>query len=332
MNIQHRFLTAISLLVFAIPSLSYAQKICVFDPAGTQGDAYSLMKDYSLAAKQWGADISLKAYVSDQKATDDFKEGKCDGLTSIGYRIRQFNNFTGSIDNFRQIPSDSIARNVLGLMASPKLASKMVNGNTEIVGVSAFGMLYPMTNDRTINNLAKLSGKRFGTLEFDSTEQQIVEKLGGVPIPTNLEGFGTMFNSGKLDLIFLPAYGFQALDIARGMGANGGIGDYPIAFITMQMIVRQDKFPEGYGQKSRNWVAAQLDRQFKNNKRLEDSIPPKYWVHLPDVDTKGYDRILREVRISFERTGEYNKQMASITKKERCLKIPTNYECTQNDE
>ena len=332
MKVKYRLLTVMGLFAFTIPSLSYAQKICVFDPAGTQGDSYSLMKDYSLAAKQWGADITLKAYVSDQKATDDFKDGKCDGLSSIGYRIRQFNTFTGSIDSFGQIPSDSIARSVLGLMANPKLASEMVSGDNEIVGVSAFGMLYTITNDRSINTMAKMMGKRFGVLDFDSTHKETVQKLGGIPVGTSLSSIGTLFNAGKLDLIFLPAYAYRALDIEKGMGTHGAIAKYPVAFITMQIVIRRDKFPEGYGPKSRTWIAAQLDRQFRNNKRIEDSIDPRLWEDLPDTDKKGYDRILREVRIGFQRKGIYSKRMASITKKARCMKAPTNYECTQNDE
>ena len=332
MNTKSSILTAISLFAFAIPSLSYAQKICVFDPAGTQGDNYSLMKDYALAAKQWGAEVILKPYVNDQKATDDFKDGKCDALSSIGYRIRQFNNFTGSIDSFGLIPSDGIARSMLGLMANPRLASEMVSGNNEIVGVSPFGILYPMTNDRNINTMAKMVGKRFGILDFDDTQKITVEKLGGIPVGTSLSAIGTLFNAGKLDLIFLPAYAYQALDISKGMGTHGAIARYPVAFITVQIVVRRDKFPEGYGAKSRTWVAGQLDRQFKNNKRLEDTIDNSLWEELPDADKKGYDRILREVRIGFQRQGVYSKKMASIAKKMRCSKDSSNYECSQNDE
>ena len=332
MTMKNYVIAAISLCAFAAPSFSYAQKICVFDPAGTQGDAYSLMKDYALAAKQWGADITLKPYVDDQQATDDFKDGKCEGLSSIGFRIRQFNTFTGSIDSFGQVPNDSMARNLLGLMANPKLASEMVNGDTEVVGVSPFGILYPMTNDRRINTMAKMMGKRYGILDFDITQKTTVEKLGGIPVGTNLTTIGTLFNARKLDLIFLPAYAYRALDINKGMGTRGAIARYPVAFLTMQIVVRRAKFPEGFGARSRTWIAGQLDRQFKTNKRLEDSIDARLWEDLPDADKKGYDRILREVRISFQRQGVYSKHMASIAKKMRCLKDPSNYECSQNDE
>lgn len=319
-------------LACVIPVTSYAQKVCVFDPAGTQGDQYSLMKDYALAAKRWGADITLKAYVNDQKATDDFVDGKCDGLLSIGYRVRQFNKFTGSIDSFGQVPSNNMAKKLIGLMANPKLAPEMVDRNMEIAGVSALGMLYPMTNDRSINTMLKMMGKRFGILDFDITEKTTVEKLGGIPIMTNLAGIGSMFNEGKLDLVFLPAYAYQALGISKGMGANGAIAKYPVAYLTMQIVVRRDKFPENYGQRSRTWFAEQQDRIFKNNQRLEDSIDPRLWENLPDLDKKGYDRILRQVRVDFVQKGVYSKHMASIAKKMRCIDDSNNAECSLNDE
>lgn len=330
MNIKQSLL-AMS-LACVIPIVSHAQKICVFDPAGTQGDQYSFMKDYALAATRWGAEITLKAYTNDQKATDDFVDGKCDGLLSIGYRIRQFNKFTGSIDSFGQVTSNNMARNLIGLMANPKLAPEMVEGNMEIAGVSPLGMLYPMTNDRSINTMLKMMGKRFGILDFDNTEKATVEKLGGIPITTSLSGVGAMFNEGKLDLVFLPAYAYQALDISKGMGTNGAIAKYPVAYITMQIVVRSNKFPENFGQRSRTWAAGQLDRGFKNNKRLEDSIDPRLWEDLPELSKKGYDRILRQVRIDFEQKGVYSKHMASIAKKMRCMDDPNNIECSLHDE
>ena len=51
------------MLGLATPALAApAQVICVFDPAGTQGDAYSMMKDFKLTAVRWGANIELRAY------------------------------------------------------------------------------------------------------------------------------------------------------------------------------------------------------------------------------------------------------------------------------
>ncbi|MCB1673198.1 MAG: hypothetical protein KDI00_00870, partial [Pseudomonadales bacterium] len=53
------------------------QTVCVFDLLGTGGDVYAMMKDYSLAAAKWGADITLKPYTDERIAAEDFKAGQC---------------------------------------------------------------------------------------------------------------------------------------------------------------------------------------------------------------------------------------------------------------
>ena len=67
------------------------QIICVFDLVGKSGDVYSLMKDYQLAAKHWGADIELRVGQNEAVIAEDFKAGKCDGISVTGMRGRQFN-------------------------------------------------------------------------------------------------------------------------------------------------------------------------------------------------------------------------------------------------
>ncbi len=45
----------------AVSGLTQAkQVVCVFDLVGKNGDVFALMKDYQLAAKNWGADIELR--------------------------------------------------------------------------------------------------------------------------------------------------------------------------------------------------------------------------------------------------------------------------------
>ncbi len=69
------------------------------DHGRKNGDVYSVMKDYQLAAKNWGADIELRRSIPMKRVVaEDFKAGKCDGISVTGMRGRQFNNFTGSLD------------------------------------------------------------------------------------------------------------------------------------------------------------------------------------------------------------------------------------------
>jgi len=330
MKTQLQLLSTISLLTLA--TASYAQTLCVFDPLGTQGDSYFFMKDYAIAAKQWGADITLKPYTDDQKANDAFKDGKCDALTTIGTRARQFNSFTGSIDSIGGVPDDAVAKSIILLMANPKIASEMVNGDAEVVGVSAVGGAYPMTNDKTINNMAKMAGKSFGALSFDKPQLVMAEKMGCNIVPVSITNIANKFNGGQLQIIALPAYAFKALELAKGMGNKGAIANFSVAYITTQTIIHPDKFPNGYGQKSRMWMAGQLNNQMKTVKRVESNIDAKYWLDLPASDKLVYNKLFRQVRLDLIKDGVYNRRMLGILKKVRCQQNPTSFECSMTDE
>jgi hypothetical protein len=303
-------------ILLALATSSYAQTMCVFDPLGTQGDSYFFMKDYVVAAKQWGADITLKAYTDDQRANDDFKDKKCDGLTTIGTRARQFNSFTGTLDAVGGMPSEAVAKTAIILMANTKLASEMVNGNTEVVGVSSVGPVYPMTNDRNINNMAKMAGKTFGALSFDKPQMLISDKLDCVTVPVTIA----------------TAYAFKALDLAKGMGNKGAIVRFNVAYITNQILIHPDKFPTGYGQKSRTWISGQLNNQLKSVQKVENSIDARYWIELPANDKLGYEKLFRQVRLEITNDGIYNKRMVSILKKIRCQQNPASFECSLQGE
>ncbi len=75
----------------AVTGISQAKQVmCVFDLVGKSGDVFSLMKDYQLAAKNWGADIELRVNTNEAVVAEDFKAGKCDGISVTGMRGRQF--------------------------------------------------------------------------------------------------------------------------------------------------------------------------------------------------------------------------------------------------
>ena len=82
-------------LMAAAGAAQAKQVFCVFDLVGKSGDVYALMKDYQLAAKNWGADIELRVGQNEAVIAEDFKAGKCDGISVTGMRGRQFNTFIG---------------------------------------------------------------------------------------------------------------------------------------------------------------------------------------------------------------------------------------------
>lgn len=305
---------------------------CIFDPSGTSGDSFSMMRDYSLSAKQWGAELTLKAYTDEELVAKDFKSGKCDATAITAIRARQFNNFVASIDSVGGIINKSQTKTIISLMANPKLAPDMLDNGIEVAGVLALGTGYLMTNDRNINTIQELVGKRLAIFENDKAGKTIIEKVGAIPVSVTLATIGPKFTSGQVDIIYLPAMAFKPFDIAKGLGTKGAVVRFPIVTVTYDVIIHPDKFPEGYGQKSRTWFAANLDRQMANVDKIERSIDSRFWMEIPAPSALAYFQVLRESRISLAKAGIYDKKMMGILKKIRCRNEPNNPECSKTDE
>ena len=309
-----------------------AQTLCVFDLLGAQGDSYSLMKDYALAAKQWGADIVLKPYADERIAVEDFKAGQCDAVSITGVREFPFNSFVASINAIGSVPNNDVARAILTLMGNPKLAPDMIYKDYEVAGVTSFGPAYIMVRDRKINSLIKAAGVKFAIFDYDKAQALMVEKLGAQPVSSDLMNIGGKFNNGQVDMIALPAIAFKPLELSKGLGTKGVIFRFPVIHATYDIIIRRNKFPDNYGQKSRTWTVSQLSREFEVTKKIEKSIDPKYWNELPTNDKLGYIRLMREGRISLTKQGVYDKKMMSLLKKVRCVLDPKNFECALTGE
>ena len=330
LNNQGKFIFAAVLA--AATTATHAQTFCIFDPSGTQGDSFALMKDYALVAKQWGADLSLKAYNNEEQVTKEYKAGHCDAAAMTAISARAFNNFAASIDSVGGIVNKEQTKIILTLMGNPKLAPDMISNGNEIAGVIGLGSGYIMVNDRRLNNLQQVIGKKMAIFENDRAGQTILEKIGAIPVSVTLGTVGVKFNSGEIDIIYLPAMAFKPLDISKGMGSKGGVIRYPVVTLTYDILIRPEKFPDGYGQKSRTWFMDNLNRQMANIDKIERSIEPRYWVDIPASDAKGYTQILRASRISLTRAGIYDKKMTGILKKIRCRQDPSNAECSLTDE
>ncbi|MBC7751834.1 MAG: hypothetical protein H7Z73_08970 [Candidatus Saccharibacteria bacterium] len=217
-------------------------------------------------------------------------------------------------------------------MANPKLAPDMLDHGVEVAGVLSLGTGYLITNDRSINTIQQLVGKRLAIFDNDNAGQTVIEKVGAIPVTVTLSTIGPLFNSGKLDIIYLPAMAFKPFDISKGIGIKGGVIRFPVVAVTYDMFIHPDKFPEGYGQKSRNWFASNIDRQMANVDKIEKSIDSKYWMDIPPASAQAYFQVLHESRISLTKAGIYDKKMMSILKKIRCRNEPNNPECSKNDE
>lgn len=306
--------------------------VCVFDPVGTQGDAFSMMKDFKLTAQKWGVNMELRAYTDERVAAEDFKAGQCDGAIMTGLRGRQFNHFTGSVDSVGGIPDYKHMRAVVELLSSPKSAALMVSGPYEVAGIVPLGAAYAFVRDRSINSVEKMAGKKIAVLEWDKSQARMVQQMGAQPVASDITNFAPKFNNGQVDVIAAPAIIFKPFELAKGLGNNGGIFRFPLVQVSANLIIRPEKFPAGFGQKCRDYIVTQLDRAFSTIKKSEAEIDDKYWIDFSPKDLANYSRMMRESRLQLAKDGTYDKRMMAVLKRVRCKYDPIAAECSLKDE
>lgn len=334
---------AAALLASASLSASAANSLnlCIFDPMGTRGDAYSFAQDYVLKMPSFGIKkkVNLKVYTNEAVLAEDFQVGKCDGAAMSNLRARKFNKFTGSLDAVGAVPDYKHLNTVLKLLSKPKMSKYMKRGKYEVVGLIPLGAAYVMVNDRKINSLEKAAGKRIAVLDFDKSQSKMIQQIGGQPVSVEFSTIAGKFNNGQVDIIAGPTVIFRPLELHKGMTKNGKVKGaiirYPLVQVTAALLVNTNKgkFDDPVAnQKIREYVVSQLGTAYKFIRKEEKAIDKKYWMSVPPKDKPGYQKLMREARIQMTKDGHYDKKMMKLLKKVRCKYSPSNYECSLNDE
>lgn len=327
-----KLMTGVSMTALVFVGAAHAQSFCVYDPVGAQGPSYAFSKDYALAAKAWGVNLTLKAYTDERVASEDLKAGQCDGVAITGLRGRQYNTYVGSIDSIGAVPSYRHMRTVLQVLASPQSEANMKQGAYEVVGIFPLGAAYVFVRDRSINSVEKAAGKKIAVLDFDKSQAKLVQQLGAQPVSSDITNFIGRFNNGQVDIVAAPGIAFKPFEMYKGLGTTGAIYRFPLIQLTAHIIVRSNKFPAGFGQQSRSFVLTQLDRADATILQAEEGIPAKYWLDLTTVDKDKYTMMMREARIQLTKDGIYDPRMMSLLKKVRCKIEPSAGECADSIE
>lgn len=320
------FLITVSATAEAIP-----KKMCVFDLLGANGPVFSQMKDYKTAALAWGVELELKPYTSERVVAEDFKSGLCDAVSFTGIRARQFNSFTGSLDAIGAMPSYEHLKSVITTISGKKAAKLMFNDPYEVVGVFPAGAGYMFVNDRTIDTVGELAGKRIAILDSDPAQVEMVNFIGGSPVGTSIANMYSKFNNGSVDVTYGPAIVYDAMELYKGLEPNGGVIRFPLVQLTMQILIRKANFPENYGQQSREFALSQFDSAVELVKKYDSTIPAKMWVSISKADITGYLEVFRQSRIRLRGKGIYNAKMLKLMRMLRCKKEPHQPECTAAD-
>lgn len=310
--------------------------VCVFDLLGKSGESYQMAQEWALAAKAWGGDINLVPRQDEAVADNDFKAGKCDAVFMTAMRARQYNKFVGSIDSLGGAPSNEIAKRAITFALDKRNAAKMVTNLSgkkyEVAGVAPLGSAFIFVRDKKIDSIEKAAGKKFAVLSYDSAQKIMVQRVGAQAVPSDISNFVAKFNNGQVDMVGAPAYAYKPLEIQKGLGSTGAMFNFPVLQITADLVIRPDKFPAGFGQKSRDFFVKNLPKSFSMINRLEASIPAKYKMNLTAEDKLKYQKLLREGRMDLTKQGIYDPSMMSVLKKARCSVEKSNFECSLGGE
>ena len=327
-NYRHLGFIACLLMLFA--NNAQAQKFCVFDVLGVQGPFYGTMLEYSTIARKWGVTLELKPYTNEEKAVEDFNAGVCDLISTTGIRARDFNLFSSSIEAIGGINNDAQMKSVIETISRPEAAKLMMQDGYEVAGVLPIGGVYLFLNDRSINSVDKIKGKKIAILAHDLVQLRLAKRLGFQALAADIDDFALKFNQGTADILPAPAIAYMPLELFKGVGNKGLVLKMPISYLSLQVVLRSDKFPANYGQKSRTYFNSMFDSLLKPTRQAEQEI--LYFFPAPDGEYDNYQALLRDARISMTQEGIYDTKMMSLLKKVRCKNQSNRAECTDGKE
>lgn len=319
------------------------QKICVYDLLGTSGDLFNMAKDYAVAMQKHGAALELKGYTDERVASEDYRTGQCDAFIATAFRTRQFNAVAGAVDTLGATTivrdgkiniadSYEVVRKVIQTYSAPQASKLMIEGIHEVGGILPLGAAYPVVNDRKINTVEALAGKRIASFDYDKAQAVMIQRIGAQPVSADITNFSTKFNNGSVDMIAAPTLAYKPLELHKGIGKNGAIARFPILILSYQVILNKTKFPEGFGLHSRQYWLGQFDRALQLIKQADAGIPPGTWMDLTPENSYKYTLMLRESRIDIAEKGLYDKRGLKVIKKIRCNVNPGDPECATKSE
>ena len=306
--------------------------ICLWDLSGRSGPIFNGATNLRLDLLRYKIDISLEAFTNEGAMVASLKNGQCDAALMSGFRARQFNRFSGTIDAIGALPSLKHMDMLLRSIALPQLSENMVSNKYQTLAVTPAGAAYLFVNDKRLNSLERVAGKKIAVLDFDPGQSKMVAQIGATPVATTLATAPNQFNNGSVDVLPAPLVAYQVLELYKGMEPDGGIVDYPIVQLTAQLIGHTDRFPPAFAAVIRE-VAADSFSSIQNALEKEaGQIPATWWIDVDQHEKQEYDSMMRAARLKLRETGYYDATMLKIMKRIRCKVDPQRPECSQDTE
>jgi hypothetical protein len=311
--------------------------VCVWDPIGQAGQIFDIAKSYALAAQKMGVELKLKAYTDERVASEDFRVGQCDALMATSMRTRPYAPVTAAIDHGGSATivrdgkidinaSYEVVRKAIQVFASPGAAKLSIHDRFEVGGILPMGAIYTFARDRAVFKKG-FAGIRMPAFDDDKVQAYLIQRIGAQPVSVDMSNFVTKFNNGSVDVIFAPAVAYKPLEIYRGVGTKGGVSRFPLAFSTMQLVLERSSFPEGFGEKSRQFWSGQFDQIIGAVRKAEADLPAELIVDYPQEAAVAFIVDQRDTRVDLAGKGFYDKQGLKVMKRIRCSVYSGASEC-----
>lgn len=332
----------LALICAATAAQAALPTLCVWDPIGRGGKLFGVARSYSWAMEAKGFKLNLKAYSDETVAVQDFKVGQCDAVLATSMRTRSWVSLPTALDypGAATIVKDGkvdieasyqVIGQALKALATPQADRLVQQGAHEVAGIVPIGATYLLLRDKALLK-RQLAGARMPAFDNDKLQLYMIAKAGGVPVAANSRNFGTMFNNGNLDVVFAPALAFQALELHKGIGKQGGVSRFPLTFTSLQIVIKRDKFPKEFSRASRLYWADQFTLMTIAARKAEAAIPDAQWIDFEGDEGLKFVAMQREARVAAGKAGHYHQVGLSFMKRVRCQVHPDALDCANRDE
>lgn len=325
-----RFLLALCVLIYSSVTFALEDKtFCVWDPVGRSGPVMTFYSDVIPRAQTWGLNIKFNAYTEETDAVADFKAGKCDAAVLTSILSRQFVKFAGTMDAIGAINSEKGLELAIATLARSRAGNLMIEDEYEVVTTFPVGSMYAFVRDRSVDTIDDFAGKTIAVLNGDPQMKKFADLAGASPVNVRLSNFDDKFNSGELDILVMPALAYNTFELYKGLGTKGGIIDYRLYYGMLQTITKHARFPEGFGDKMRNYMLTRLKAMNKMVRDAEDEIPSHYWIKTNQFVKDDIDFFSKRVRLALRDDDVNNPAALKLFWKIRCRLDPSRGECKE---
>ena len=112
------------------------------------------------------------------------------------------------------------------------------------------------------------------------------------------------------------------------MSPDGGIVDYPLTQLSMQLIGRLDKFPNEVAQLIREASFEAYPMVMSRIEQETKRVPDRWMINIPEKDKQEYEVMMQDARDALRGQGYYSGDMLTLQRKIRCKVNAARSECS----